>query len=230
MANARERLTHLVELASQSAPEKSRALALELCDLLLDWPEDYSPAMRVPFEALMEKVVRGLDPTTRKLVAARLASSTATPIDLLNGFFFDVPAELKQSILARNDVADSTPESGIRDNDAEAMLLDATRADGDSDFSNLLGKCFALDRAAAELVASDARAFAIVCRGSLFARATYSSVSLLRFGAYPVSAEVDYAHLDLFDDIPPNAASRMLQYWRSHSDVPAAAEVDMQAA
>jgi hypothetical protein len=230
MANARERLTHLVELASQSAPEKGRALALELCDLLLDWPEDYSSAMRVPFEALMEKVVRGLDPATRKLVAARLASSAETPVNLLNGFFFDVPAELKQTILARNDVADGTPESGMRDDDAEAMLLDAMRADGDCDFTNLLGKCFAIDIAAAELVASDARAFAIVCRGAQFTRATYSSVSLLRFGAYPVSLEADYAHLNLFDDIPPNAASRMLRYWRSRRDAPVAAEVDMQAA
>lgn len=230
MANARERLTHLVELASQSAPEKSRALALELCDLLLDWPEDYSAAMRAPFEALVEKVVRGLDPATRKLVAARLASSAATPVDLLNGFFFDVPTEMKQTILARNDLADSPLEAVAHGDNAESVLLEATRASANSDFVSLLRKCLAIDSTAAELVANDARAFAIVCKGAQFNRATWSSVSLLRFGAHPVSIEADYAHLDLFDDIPPNAASRMLRYWRRHSDAPVAAEVDMQAA
>jgi len=230
MANARERLTHLVELASQSAPEKSRALALELCDLLLDWPEDYSAAMRAPFEALMEKVARGLDPATRKLVGARLASSAKAPVDLLNGFFFDVPAELKETILARNDLPTSASEPEMRDDDAEMTLLDAMRGEGNSDFAPLLGRCLAIETAAAELVAGDARAFAIACRGAQFARATWSSVSLLRFGANPVSVEADYAHLGLFDDIAPNAARRMLQYWRSRRDAPIAAEADMQAA
>src|ERR1700683_4330083 len=93
MSTARERLTNLVELASQSAPEKQRALAMEVCDLLIDWPSDYSSAMRAPFEGLLGRVARGVDRATRRQLATRLAAYAETPLDLLNAFFFDLPLE-----------------------------------------------------------------------------------------------------------------------------------------
>ena len=36
MADARERLTRLIELATENAPDKQQALAFELCDLLVN--------------------------------------------------------------------------------------------------------------------------------------------------------------------------------------------------
>jgi hypothetical protein len=61
MSDARARLNSLVELATENAPEKRRALAIELCDLLLAWPANYPATMREPFEALLEKTVRLID-------------------------------------------------------------------------------------------------------------------------------------------------------------------------
>src|SRR5208337_2165496 len=102
MTDARERLSRLIELAGENTPEKQRALAFELCDLLIDWPQRYPPAMREPFEALLEKVLRRLDGATRRMIAARLAGHPETALALLNEFYFDVPADARTDILRRN--------------------------------------------------------------------------------------------------------------------------------
>ena len=79
MTDAKQRLTHLIELASTDAPETRRTLAVELCDLLIDWPPHYPAAMREPFEALLEKTVRIIDCETRRSLIAKLASREAKP-------------------------------------------------------------------------------------------------------------------------------------------------------
>ena len=60
MPTPKERLSHLLELASQG-PEQRAALAGEVADMLLDWPMQYPLAMRATFEALLEKIAREMD-------------------------------------------------------------------------------------------------------------------------------------------------------------------------
>jgi hypothetical protein len=221
MANARDRLTHLVELASQSAPEKSRALAIELCDLLLDWPEDYSGVMRAPFESLMEKVARGLDGPTRRLLAARLAASGDTPVDLLNGFFFDVPAESKLAILARNARAAAGDEEFKFEPDFEPAFLASVRRDG-AEFASALSEYLDIDAATASLILEDesSKSLAVACKGARLSRATYSSIAVLASGRIGEALEANYARLETFDDVPGEGAGRMLSYWRSRREAP----------
>jgi hypothetical protein len=224
MANARDRLTHLVELASQSAPEKSRALAIELCDLLLDWPEDYARTMRAPFEALIEKVVRGLDGATRRLLAARLASSAETPVDLLNPFFFDVPSEAKLAILARNAEAGAGQEAPSPPPGSEASLLAAMRGSHREEFAAAFGEHLAVDWATAARILDDTRALAVACKGARLTRATFSSIAVLARGAISEAMMASYAHLALFEDISETGARRLLDFWRSRREPARAAE------
>ena len=59
MSDARQRLTHLLDLAGRDTPEDRRRLVDELCALLLDWPEDYPLSMRAPFRPAAGKGGRG---------------------------------------------------------------------------------------------------------------------------------------------------------------------------
>jgi len=216
MANARDRLTHLVELASQSAPEKSRALAIELCDLLLDWPEDYSRAMRAPFEALMEKVVRGLDGPTRRLLVARLAAGADTPVDLLNEFFFDVPSESKLVILARNADISSAEDDREPSVAAEQSLLAAIRTPGVTDFESSLAECLAVDGSTASHILSDDRALAVACKAARLSRATFSAIALV--GSIDRGLESIRSRLESFEQVPEAGTARLLSYWRKRSE------------
>ena len=54
--SAKDSLRHLIELAQREEPADRRTLAGALCDLLLDWPQNYPANMREPFEALLEKL------------------------------------------------------------------------------------------------------------------------------------------------------------------------------
>jgi hypothetical protein len=220
MFTARERLTNLVELASQSAPEKQRALATELCDLLIEWPADYSGAMRAPFAALLERVARGLDRATRRQLATRLAAYAETPLDLLNGFFFDLPLEQRNAILARNDEA-SEPHGEITSNaEAESSLVDALRNSDRVDAAIVLGEFLRIDSATAGNILDDrsAEALAVVCRGAHLARATYSIMALLASERSPDALDANYARLGMIDAIPEAGAERLLGYWRAHRE------------
>src|SRR5580698_765171 len=99
MSDPRERLTRLVELATQNAPQTRRQLAAELCDLLLDWPANYPAAMREPFETLLEKTMRLIDRETRVALIARIAACQDAPPSLLREYFFDAPDDLRGVIL-----------------------------------------------------------------------------------------------------------------------------------
>jgi hypothetical protein len=220
MFTARERLTNLVELASQSAPEKQRALATELCDLLIDWPADYSNAMRAPFSALLERVTRGLDRATRRQLATRLAAYAQTPLDLLNGFFFDLPLESRNAILARNDEANETPGEIASDAEAESSLVDALRNSDSVDAAIALGEFLRIDSATAGNILDDrsSEALAVACKGAHLARATYSIMALLASERAPDALDANYARLGLLDSIPQAGAERLLGYWRVHRE------------
>src|SRR5271155_5168811 len=137
MPEPRDRLTRLIELASENAPEKQAALAFELCDLLVDWPPRYPQIMREPFEALLEKVLRRLDETTRRLIATRLSGHSETAVTLLNEFYFDVPTKARNLILERNGEPSEEASQGA-DVEGEAKLIQAARRMGTIEFSAAL--------------------------------------------------------------------------------------------
>jgi hypothetical protein len=229
MSTARERLTHLVELAGQSAPEKQRALATELCDLLIDWPADYSSAMRAPFEALLERVARGVDRATRRLLATRLAAYAETPLELLNAFFFDLPLESRNAILARNDEAGDARAAIAPDGEAESSLVHSLRNSDRVDAALTLGEFLRVDSATAGNILDDlsAEALAIVCKGAHLARATFSIMALLAGERSPDALDASYARLGRIDTIPEVGAERLLHFWRAKRDttpVPASQE------
>jgi hypothetical protein len=221
MSNARERLTHLIELASQSAPEKQRALATELCDLLIDWPADYSSAMRAPFEALLEKVARGVDRTTRRQLATRLAAYSETPLDLLNGFFFDLPLESRMALLARNDEASDGHAAPVPEAEVEIPLVDILRKTDRTRFAIALGEFLHIDAATAGRILDDptGEALAVASRGARLARATFSAMAVLANGKMPETIEAIYARLGTIDSIPQAGAERLLDFWRVHREV-----------
>jgi hypothetical protein len=232
MSTARERLTHLVELASQSAPEKQRALATELCDLLIDWPADYSSAMRAPFEALLERVSRGVDRATRRQLATRLAAYTETPLDLLNGFFFDLPLESRNAILARNDEANDLRSDIASDSEAESSLIDILRTSDRVDAALALAEVLRVDSTTAGNILDDrsAEALAVACKGAHLGRATFSITALLAGERSPDALDASYARLGQIDTIPQAGAVRLLNYWRAHRETVQAPEPGARAA
>lgn len=216
MTDARERLTRLIELASENAPEKQAALAFELCDLLVAWPERYPQIMREPFEALLEKVLRRLDETTRRLIATRLSGHSETAVALLNQFYFDVPTKARSLILERNhEPVDETTRAA--DVEGEARLIQSARRMGAIEFVATLAAFLRVPVGTAQSILDDQTgdALAVACRGAGVQRATYSSLALFAAsGAPDTDSEALYARLAAFDTIPENAARSMLAYWR----------------
>jgi hypothetical protein len=215
MAEPRERLTRLIELASENAPEKQAALAFELCDLLVDWPPRYPQIMREPFEALLEKVLRRLDETTRRLIATRLSTHSETAVALLNECYFDVPTKARSLILERNHDDDAGEPSRV-DAEGEAKLIDSARQMGPAEFvgrfANFLGVTPAMSHSILEDASGDA--LAVACRGVGMSRTTYSALAVFAAGRLSADAKTIYQRLSAFDTIPENGARRMLGHWR----------------
>jgi hypothetical protein len=212
MADARERLTRLIDLANDNTPEKQQALAFELCDLLTNWPQRYPRAMREPFEALLEKVRRRLDPHTRQMIALRL-NSPDTTLALLNDFYLDLPQELRGPILARN--AERGAEApGAEITGREVMLIAAARKANGGDLVQPFAQLMGISATTAQSVLEDASgdALAVVCKGGGVSRSTYSTLAVL--AAKDPSAGSLYDRLAAFDAIPENGARRMLAHWR----------------
>lgn len=230
MTDARERLERLIELAGESTPEKQRALAFELCDLLTDWPPRYPAAMREPFEALLEKVLRRLDGTTRRMIAARLATHPDTAIALLNEFYLDMPEEARAGILARNAASASPPSSDTETGD-DAPLIDAARHMRGSELATAFARFLGVPPVTAQRILEDTsgNALAVACKGARIRRATYSVLALLSLPDIRANPGIRYARLSAYDDIPQTGAHTMLDFWRrAHDDVPA--DSDVQAA
>jgi len=215
MSDARERLTRLIELASENAPEKQAALAFELCDLLVDWPQRYPQIMREPFEALLEKVLRRLDETTRRLIATRLSQHSETAVALLNECYFDVPTKARSVILDRNVDAPEEAPSSV-DVEGEARLIDIARRKTPAELAGELAKFLNVSPAMAQSILDDASgdALAVACRGANMRRATYSALVVFARGGPGTKADALYERLSAFDAIPENGARRMLGHWR----------------
>ena len=71
-----QRLTNLLELAAQG-PAMRAALAEEVADLLIAWPEDCPSEMRATCEALLARAAREVDDDTRARLRVRLYSDPA---------------------------------------------------------------------------------------------------------------------------------------------------------
>jgi hypothetical protein len=211
MSDPRERLTRLVELATQNAPEQRRMLAVELCDLLLDWPANYPPAMREPFETLLEKTMRLIDRETRHGLIARIAEAKDAPLAFLSEYFFDAPGELKTAILARN--ARSAPAEHCSRID-EASLIGLARTTSRDAFADRLADALdvSAETAARILLDGSAQALAVAAKGAHLSRAAFSTLALLADGAR--APDETLARLASYDCVPQDGAESLLAFWR----------------
>ncbi|MBS0275536.1 MAG: DUF2336 domain-containing protein [Proteobacteria bacterium] len=214
MTDAKQRLTHLVELATTNAPENRRALAVELCDLLLDWPAHYPVAMREPFEALLEKIVHMIDAGTRRALAEKLGARTETPLPLLNEFYFDAPAETRDAIVLRNALMEDGTQPHIPGADEKAIVAAARNTENGA-FTASFAKMLGIETVTAERILHDhsGRALAIACKGAHLTRATFSAIVLITEGGSSVADTRE--RLSSFDSVPLTGAERLLDYWRT---------------
>jgi len=215
MSEPRERLVRLIELASENTPEKQAALAFELCDLLVDWPPRYPQIMREPFEALLEKVLRRLDETTRRLIATRLSTHSETAVALLNECYFDVPTKARSLILERNHDGDAD-EPVRADAEDEKKLVAAARKMGAIEFVDAFANFLGVTPGMAQSILDDASgdALAVACRGRGLSRVTYSALAVVAAGRLNADANTIYQRLAVYDTIPETGARRMLSHWR----------------
>jgi hypothetical protein len=207
MPTPKERLSHLLELAARGPGERA-ALAGEVAELLLDWPVQYPPAMRATFETLLEKIVCEVDATERAALAARFEGRDDFPLPLLNEFFLCASAQMKDAILARNDVAGAC-ESGLVDADA---LLCAARAAA-QDFTPALARLAGIAESLAAEIVRDGGALAVLCKGAGVSRATFSAIAIL--AGPPRTVHENFAMLAAYDRVPANGAAHLLAFWRA---------------
>lgn len=209
--NPRERLTRLVELAGRDGPEARRALAGELADLLLDWPANYPPAMREPFEALLEKAIHDVDAGQRADLARRFAARQEAPLALLNLLVFDAAPEIKAVIVARNaaEASEGTPVFSLN----ESALVAAARGAASDDLAAVIASRFQIDAEIAQRILADKSAFltAALCKGTRASRATFSALALLLF---PAAEDEAYRRLAVHDDVPEAGSRALLASWQ----------------
>ncbi|SRR5579862_176396 len=203
-ASSRERLSYLLDLAAQGA-EGRAALLDELARLLVDWPADYVQAMRGPFEALFEKTAREATPEMRAALAERLADHDELPVALLNEFFLDASPAARAHILKRNAALDEPDGAPPRKADPRALVAAARRTVNGA-FLDVFAHALSLQPALADAILADAEAMAVACRGAGIDRAAYSAIALLT-----ASALAD------FENIPLNAAARLVAFWQARN-------------
>ncbi len=215
MRDAKDRLSRLIELAGESTPEKQRALAFELYDLLTDWPSRYPLGMRDPFEALLEKVLKRVDGTTRRMLAGRLANHPATAVSLLNEFYFDVPVEAKAAILRRNTALDE-PDQDAHAHASEGAVLEAARGLRGREFAQAFGAFLGVTTTTAERILGDisGHALSVACKGAGVKRATYSALALLAISELRINPGARVDHLARFDQVPSEGTRRLLAHWQ----------------
>jgi Uncharacterised protein conserved in bacteria (DUF2336) len=213
MSDAKKKLTHLIDLAIQDAPECRRALAVELCDLLLDWPAHYPAQMREPFEALLEKTVRMVDADTRRALAAKVGAREGMPLPVLNEFYFDSAPKTRDAIVLRNALIEDAAAPEIPELD-EREIITAARAKTNGEFSKSFAQLLGIEPATARSILLDrsARALAIACKGAHLTRAAFSTIALLTESGRGAAETRD--RLSTFDAVPEAGAERLLEYWR----------------
>jgi hypothetical protein len=222
MSDAKERLNRLIELAAHDAPENRRTLAVELCDLLLDWPVRYPTHMREPFEVLLEKTLRSIDEDTRRALATKCSEREEAPINILNEFYFDATAETRDAIVLRNAIADSVvPVPMDIANTDEASLIAAARGQRQDELLGALVRVFGVEQTTAFGILEDqsGRSLAIACKGAHFSRMTFSTLALLMDAGGGI--EELRERLAIFDAVPLTGAERLLDFWRTRQQLAA---------
>ncbi len=210
MPSAKERLSHLLVLASEG-PAQRATLVGELADMVLDWPADCAAAMQKPLLSLFALTVREADDETRAKLAARLGGHSELPLSLINEFYLSAPARVRREILTRNQFAqgdEADPDTVAAD--ARALLA-AARDAAIRDFAAAFGCTVGIPRRIAQSILSDAsgEALAVLCKGTQLDRAMFSALVLLK-GA-------GEAQLSIFDTVPQHAAERLARHWRAHA-------------
>jgi hypothetical protein len=217
-------MTRLVELAAQGAGG-TPSLAQELADVLLDWPESYPVSAREPFIVLLGKTIRDVDDAVRATLAQRFLHHQDAPLTVLNELFFAAPAEMKDEIIGRNcDDTSAGDEVCALDEVSLVTLAREHPESFDRRFADALN--LRIQTARDILQDSSGRALALALKGAAAGRATYSTIAVLvdRVRA----AEDSYLRLASFDIVPPNAARRMLSYWRTQYAPESAIELAAQ--
>jgi hypothetical protein len=213
--SARERLTQLIDLASSGAPEERGKLAMELAEVLVDWPEDYPPHMRASFALLLEKIAGQLDCTARKDLAARLAPHVTVPLSLLNELFFDSSREQRDTILARNEQENSQGEVAPASID-EPSLVRAVREYPPETFVQTFARLLGISATTAGRAVSDSsgEGLTILCKGAQISRATFSTIAVL------TDASLDSAErkLELYETVEEGTAAHLVQFWRARRE------------
>ena len=211
MRTPKERLMHLLKLAAEGEGVRTQ-LVQELCQILSDWPREYPPNARLPFETLLEKTIRDADAKTRADVADMVTRQCDASIDLLNQLYFAASTETRNEIVARND-CEPKRATGPADFD-EGALIAAARLSADEFRARFARGIGISDNIAEETIRDDSgRSLAIVCKGAHARRATFSALALLTNA--PRSLAESNALLASYDAIPLGAAEQMLAYWRS---------------
>lgn len=216
MSNAKERLTHLVDLAGRDTPEDRRTLVHELSELLLDWPDDYPLSMRAPFDLLLEKAVAEVNAATRTSLAERFAALPDAPVGLLNALFFDASDAVKAAILRRNALASEARETDQPSAEIdEAGLIAAAREQGSDTLATRFARALGVDGALAKRILGETSggALAAACKGVHLNRATYSTLALLFAPQDETSKEL---RLGLYDAVPQEGAENLIRFWRAH--------------
>lgn len=205
------RFPRLVELAAKTAPEDRARLALELCDLLLDWPEKYPHEMREPFETLLEKAVREVDGVTRRTLAERIATRAEAPVELLNELFFDAAADVKSTIVLRNADANNHSDGVAAD---ETLLIMAARTTRGEEFTGAFAQMLSIEPVTAKRILQEPSgdALAVACKGAHLTRAAFSTLALL-FAPTPNDND---RRLSAYDSVPQDGAEGMFRFWRAH--------------
>ncbi len=213
--SARERLTQLIDLAAGGAPEERRNLAMELAEVLQDWPQDYPAHMRASFALLLEKILAQLDGETRKVLAARFAPDPAAPLGLLNELFFDCGHELRRTILARNAQKHLSGEVTAPPID-ESILVRAVREYPLETFVQTLARLLGIPLVTAGRAVADAsgEGLAILCKGAQLSRATFSTIAMLT----DASLDAGRRKLELYETVPEETSATMVQFWRAQRD------------
>jgi hypothetical protein len=197
-------------LAGQTDGPARHELTNELADLLIDWPETYPSAMREPFEALLEKALRDIEPEARALLAQRFAANATIPLSVINALIFDATSEVRAEILARNSVV---PDD-IRSHVDEIGLLAHARSTGVAGLVNVVARRLQIGDVIATNILSDASGFmlALLCKGAGMSRAAFSALAVLARPSAP--SEEHYRRLAAFDDVPEDSARALLAFWR----------------
>lgn len=210
MPTAKDRLKRFLALADQG-PAQRAALAKELIDFLVCWPEECPRAMRRPVLTLLAMTLEEADEGIRGRLAARLGDIDDLPLAAANKMFFYAPRAVQHVILRRNETANDLPHP-IPVRDPLRLLADA-RGENNVHFPLLFSRAVHIppDCAADILADGGGQSLATVCKGTGVNRGLYSALAVLIFRKMPA----DPTRLTAYEEIPRKAAENITAYWQS---------------